>query len=47
MNNLTEEEFRIPEPESGMDSVRLDAQGRFKAPDFNRGEEKFFPSSNP
>ncbi|MCC5625927.1 hypothetical protein, partial [Nostoc sp. CHAB 5715] len=38
--NFTEEEFRIQEPESSMDSVRLDVQSRFKAPDFNRGEEK-------
>ncbi|MCC5624607.1 hypothetical protein [Nostoc sp. CHAB 5715] len=44
---ITEEEFRIQEPESRMDSVRLDGESRFKAPDFNRGEEKILSLLKP
>ncbi|MEH2319999.1 MAG: hypothetical protein V7K24_23485 [Nostoc sp.] len=37
---LTEEEFRIQETESRMDSVGLDRESKFRASDFNHGEEK-------
>lgn len=37
---LTEEEFRIQETESRMDSVGLDRESKFRASDFNHGKEK-------
>ncbi|MEH1818368.1 MAG: hypothetical protein V7L31_04595 [Nostoc sp.] len=44
---VIEEEFRIQEPESILDSVRLDGESRFKAPDFNCEEEKILSLLKP